>query len=79
METTFELFDVVTGNVFDAYERESDAWDVLIAIEQEQGSDAVRRFALLQVVDEDSQLIAMEDELVNLVRSHLGKAMNVGA
>jgi hypothetical protein len=79
METTFELFDVATGNVFDAYERESDAWDVLIAIELEQGSEAVRRFALLQNVDEDSSLIAMEDDLVDLVRSHLGKGMNVGA
>lgn len=79
METTFELFDVMTGNGFDAYERESDAWDVLIAIELEQGSEAVRRFALLQNVDEDSRLIAMEDEFVNLVRTHLGKALNVGA
>lgn len=68
MSTTFELFDVVSGNVFDDFDRESDAWDALLEIERTQGPSVVRRFALFRNVDDDSSLIAMEDELVDRVK-----------
>jgi hypothetical protein len=68
MDKSYELIDLVSGNLFDAYDRESDALDVLIEIDLEHGPEAVRRFALLRDVDGDSSLIAMEDELVRRVQ-----------
>ena len=69
MATTFELFDVVSGNVFDDFTRESDAWDALLEIERKQGSSVVRRFALFRNFEGGSSRIAMEEELVDRVRS----------
>ncbi len=69
MDATYELFDLASGNVFDAYESESDALDVLIEMDLAHGHEALRRFALLRELDGDSQLIAMEDELVRRVHA----------
>ena len=68
MNASYELIDLISGNLFDAYERESDALDMLIEIDLAQGAEAVRRFALLREVDGDSGLIAMEDDLVRRVQ-----------
>jgi hypothetical protein len=69
MDATYELFDLASGNVFDAYESESDALDVLVEMDLAHGHEAVRRFALLRELDGDSSLVAMEDELVRRVEA----------
>jgi hypothetical protein len=69
MASCFELFDLVSGNVFDVYERESDAIDALIEFARESGADEVGRFALTHVQDDDSSVIAMRDELVRRVEA----------
>ena len=66
---SFEIHDLISGNVFDVFDHESDALEALVAYAVDQGLKAVARFALLRERDGASSLVAMEDDLVELVRS----------
>ena len=67
MDSSYHLFDLISGNVLDVFARESDAVDILIAMRVEHGDDAVRRFALTRETDDESTLVAMADDLLRRV------------
>lgn len=69
MKSHFELFDLVSGNVLDIYDRESEAIDALIELSLDSGVGTIARFALTQECNGDSQLVAMGDDLVRLVEA----------
>ena len=67
MNSHFELFDTVSGNVLDIYDRESDAIEALIEIALASGSGTIARFALTREVNGESHLVAMGNDLVRRV------------
>lgn len=72
MQQHFELFDILSGNVLDTFDRESDAIDALVEISREGGAGAVARFALFREINGESQLIAMQDTLTRRVAEVCG-------
>ena len=74
MDTEFELFDLISGNVLDTFPRECDAIEALVEIARESGEGEVARFALTQDQDGQITLVAMKDDLVRRVAAELGKA-----
>ena len=67
MDSTFEIFDMVSGNVVDVYDDENDAIGALADIAREDGFGEVARFALFHEQNGASTLVAMKDELVRRV------------
>jgi hypothetical protein len=67
MPASYEIFDLVSGNVLDVYDCEGDALDALADIALERGTAEVGRFALFRESDSNSALVAMKDDLVQLV------------
>jgi hypothetical protein len=64
MASGFELFDIISGNVVDVYECESDAIAALVELARESGLREIARFALLCEQEGESTLVAMKDALV---------------
>jgi hypothetical protein len=75
MNSNFEIFDTVSGNVVDVYERECDAIEALVDIARERGTAEVARFALFRERDGESTLVAMKDALVLRVEAERSLAI----
>ena len=67
MKPQFEVFDLVSGNVLDIYDGESDAIEALIEIASDSGVGTIARFALMREHNGESILVAMGDDLVHRV------------
>ena len=71
MSTYYELFDFRSGNVMEHFTEERDAWDALRQMATEFGIDEIRDIGLSYNHDDESVLIAMDDDLVQRVAHEL--------
>lgn len=67
MSAIYELLDIASGNVVADYPSEDDAIAELRQVVARDGLEVVAGFALLRVVDERQDRVAMTDDLVALV------------
>lgn len=74
MSTYYELFDFRSGNVMEHFAEEREAWDALRQMVVEFGIEEIRDIGLSFTHDDESILIAMDDDLVQRVSRELSLA-----
>jgi hypothetical protein len=67
MSSTYEIIDLISGNVIRAYGSEVEALAALRALLDQAGSDALADYSLMKVIDGDQTVVAMEGDLLRLV------------
>jgi hypothetical protein len=68
MAATYEVIELTSGNVAGDYSSEQDALARLRLPYDAHGTTAIANLSLMRTEDEDQQLVAMQDALVNLIR-----------
>jgi hypothetical protein len=71
MANSFELIDLKSGNVIADFSSEDDALESLQRRFQSHGAEAIAELSLMLITDDDQFLVAMQDDLEQLVRSSL--------
>ncbi len=62
--TSFELFDVESGNLVGSYASEEEARAIALRAYESYGRDGIQGLMLLRVQDDDVHLVAEEDALL---------------
>lgn len=69
MSDYFEIIDLKSGNLAGDYERAEDALAALRNAAHRHGWGTIAKFSLIRIHGEDQEPVAMNDELVRLVRA----------
>jgi hypothetical protein len=79
MDDFYELIDLKSGNLLGDYESAEKALAALNKAARRHGRTAISNFSLLRVRGNDQFLVAMQEDLVDLVDAFSLKQRNTGA
>ena len=67
MDEFFELIDLTSGNVLGDFTDADEAFAALQRTAERHGRSAIRNFSLMRIEGDRQSLVAMQDELAELV------------
>ena len=70
MDEFYEIVDLRTGNLLSDYPRIEDALAVLREIAERRGRAAIADLLLMRNVGDEPSVVAMDDQLIELVESY---------
>ena len=69
MDAFFELIDLTSGNVIADFSDVGEALATLRRAAAEHGLSAIENLSLMRIDEDEQSLVAMQDELVNMVET----------
>jgi hypothetical protein len=66
---SYELLDLILGDLAGDYASADDALAALHLVAERHGASAIDHFSLMRIHDDDQSLVAMESELVRLAEA----------
>jgi hypothetical protein len=74
MDDFYELIDLVSGNLAGDYDSANDALAALVVTAERYGRPAIESFSLMRIQGDEQSLVAMQEDLVELVEAYAHQA-----